>query len=73
MTSTKSPKLNSDLDLSFRLPMISAESVSACGRVVYQMPIRNSGGRYEVGVRFHSIDSRSQKAINCEISRILSA
>ena len=71
ITSAKSPKLNSDLDFSFRLPMISGESVSACGRVVYQMPIRNSGGRYEVGVRFHSIDSRSQKAIKCEVSRIL--
>ena len=73
ITSAKRPKLNSDLDLSFRLPMISGESVSARGHVVYQRPIRNSAGRYEVGVHFRAIDFRSQNTINCEVSRILSA
>ena len=73
LTSENRQQLNSDLHVSFRLPMISGESVRACGRVVYQMPIRNSGGRYEVGVRFHSIAPQSRKIINREISRLVSA
>ena len=73
LTSVNRQQLNSDLHVSFRLPMISGESVRAYGRVVYQVPSRNSGGRYEVGVRFHMIDLQSQKIISREISRLASA
>ena len=71
MTSVERPKLNKDLQVSFRLPMASGDFIRARGRVVHQMSKRNSDGRYEVGVFLHPIDSECRKMINREVNRLL--
>ena len=73
LTSVDRPKLDTDLQVSFRLPMASGGSIRARGRVVHQMSKRNSDGRYEVGVFFHPIDPQCRKMINREVNRLLTA
>lgn len=73
MTSVERPKLNTDLNISFRLPMASEDSIKVRGRVVHQMSKRNSNGRYEVGVFFHPIEPQYRNTINREVNRLLTA
>lgn len=72
MTSENRHQIDLDVHLSFRLPLISEEPIRATGRVVYRTSRRNSGGCYEVGVRFHYLDPRSRRTISSEISRLVS-
>ncbi len=73
LTSVDRPKLDTDLQVSFRLPMSSGDPIRARGRVVHQMSKRNSAGRYEVGVFFDPIDPQYRKMISREVDRLLTA
>ncbi len=73
LTSVDRPKLDTDLQVSFRLPMSSGDPIRARGRVVHQMSKRNSAGRYEVGVFFDPIDPQYRRMISREVDRLLTA
>ncbi len=64
-------ELNTDLEMRFRLPMVSGQWIDVTGRVVHRIDKRNSAGRYEVGVFFYSLAKDSQMIVGREIERLL--
>lgn len=63
----------SEVQLRFRLPMISAEPIDVRGRVVHRSPDRNSAGLHELGVAFGALEPRSRHLIEREVARLLDA
>jgi hypothetical protein len=71
LTSTESLDLNSDLQLSFQLPLIAKREVRAAARVVRKLPLLNTAGRHEIGLFYYPLADVDSDLIELEVTRLL--
>jgi PilZ domain len=62
---------NTDVEISFQLPMVGEQTIDAKGRVVHRMPKRNSAGRFEIGMFFYEMQPPHRDLIEREVNRLL--